>query len=332
MWIFGWVHKRGLWFRPLKCRFRGRLNPPSGRGVSQQKSNSLAFAALLIGNVALACGPFLVRNSGVGPVSAGFWRLALALPFLWVIAWMFRQPVHWPRRTLTIAVALAAFFFAADLAAWHAGILLTKLGNATLFGNISSFFFAAWGLWLARKWPTSIQAIALSLAALGCALLMWGSAELSAANLRGDLLAALAGLLYTGYLILVERTRGELEPLPLLFLASLIGSIFLVPAAVAAGERILPEDWTALFALALCSQVVGQGLLVYALGHVPPLVVGIAMLTQPALSALLGWLYYAETLTSRDWLGAAMIVIALILVRMKPRSGPALHEPVVSPN
>ena len=300
--------------------------------MTRHKSEPLAFAALLIGNLALACGPFLVRNSGVGPIAAGFWRLALALPFLWAIAWMFRQPVHWPRKPLAIAIAFAALFFAADLAAWHTGILLTKLGNATLFGNISSFFFAAWGLWLVRKWPTGVQAMALSLAALGCGLLMWGSAELSAANLRGDLLAALAGLLYTGYLILVERTRGELQPLPLLFLASLFGALMLLPAALAAGERITPENWTGLIALALCSQLVGQGLLVYALGHVPPLIVGIAMLTQPALSALLGWLYYGELLTARDWLGAAMIVVALILVRMKPKGASALHEPVAAPN
>ena len=300
--------------------------------MTKEKSQSLAFIALLVGNLALACGPFLVRNSGVGPVAAGFWRLALALPFLWAIAAMFRQPVHLPRRSLTIALALAAFFFAADLAAWHAGILLTKLGNATLFGNISSFFFAAWGLWLVRKWPSVLQSAALSLAALGCALLMWGSAELSAANLRGDLLAVLAGLLYTFYLILVERTRGELQPLPLLFLASLFGAIMLLPVSLALGERIFPDNWTGIVALAVCSQLIGQGLLVYALGHVPPLVVGIAMLTQPALSALLGWLYYGETLTARDWLGAAMIVVALILVRLKQKGEPDLHEPVAAPN
>jgi drug/metabolite transporter (DMT)-like permease len=300
--------------------------------VTQQRSQSLAFIALLVGNIALACGPFLVRNSGVGPIAAGFWRLALALPFLWAVAWIFRQPVHVPRKALTVAVAVAAFFFAADLAAWHTGILLTKLGNATLFGNISSFFFAAWGLWLVRKWPTGIQASALSLAALGCGLLMWGSAELSAANLRGDLLAALAGLLYTGYLILVERTRGELEPLPLLFLASLFGAFMLLPLAIGAGEQIIPENWTGIIALAICSQLIGQGLLVYALGHVPPLIVGIAMLTQPALSALLGWIYYGEILTARDWLGASMIVVALILVRTKPKGAPALHEPVAAPN
>jgi drug/metabolite transporter (DMT)-like permease len=287
--------------------------------TDRHAGSRLAFVALLLGNLALACGPFLVRNSGVGPVAAGFWRLALALPFLWLLARAFRQPVHKPRKALTLAIALAAFFFAADLAAWHAGILLTKLGNATLFGNISSFFFAAWGLWLARRLPSPVQALALTLAAAGCGMLMWGSAELSASHLRGDLLAAFAGLLYTGYLIIVERTRGELKPLPLLFLASLFGAAMLLPAAAAAGETIVPANWTGLVALALCSQVVGQGLLVYALGHVPPLVVGIAMLTQPALSALLGWLYYGESFTPLDWTGAATIVIALILVRLRGR-------------
>ena len=279
-----------------------------------------AFAALLAGNLALATGPFLVRHAGVGPVAAGFWRVTLALPFLWLIARLLKQRVRLPGRAVTIAIAGAAAFFAADLAAWHAGILLTKLGNATLFGNISSFIFAAWGLWLVRRWPSPLQALALGLAAAGCAALMWGSAELSAAHLRGDLLAALAGLLYTGYLILVERTRGAVQPVPLLLIASLFASAFLLPAAAIEGDRLFPADWSALFALALCSQVAGQGLLVYALGHVPPLVVGIAMLTQPALSALLGYLYYGEAFTLLDWSGAAAIVLALILVRL--RGGP----------
>lgn len=287
------------------------------------RAHRLAFVALLVGNLALAGGPFLVRHSGVGPIAAGFWRVTLALPFLWLIARMFRQPVHVPRRAAFVAIAGAAFFFATDLAAWHAGILLTKLGNATLFGNISSFIFAAWGLWLVRRWPSALQTAALLLAAGGCAALMWSSAELSAAHLHGDLLSALAGLLYTGYLILVERTRGVVEPLPLLFIASLFASAFLLPAALMSGEVLFPADWTGLVALALCSQVAGQGLLVYALGHVPPLVVGIAMLTQPALSALLGYIYYGEAFTLLDWTGAAAIVLALVLVRLRSATAAA---------
>src|SRR5438270_12723548 len=148
-----------------------------------------AFLALLVGSSALAFGPWLVRLAGVGAVAAGFWRLALAVPFLFAIAAATRQPVHWPGRRMTSLVLLAAFFFAADLAAWHAGIHMTKLGTATLFGNTSSFIYAIWGLWLVRRPPTPVQAAALALALLGAALLMGSSAELSARNLKGDLLA-----------------------------------------------------------------------------------------------------------------------------------------------
>ena len=268
----------------------------------------------------MAFGPWLVRLADTGPVAAGFWRLALALPFLWLLARAVGQPVHWPGRKMTLALAGAALFFAADLAAWHAGIRLTKLGNATLFGNFASFAFAAYGLWLARRWPSHVQAIALALAAAGCAALMAGSAELSARHLRGDVLALIAGLLYTGYLIIVERARGRLmKPLPLLFLATLFGAAFLLPLSLALGERIVPQDWLPLFALALASQVVGQGLLVYALGHVPPLIVGLALLTQPAISAFIGWVAYGETLTALDWTGAVAIGVALVLVRLQDR-------------
>ena len=233
------------------------------------------------------------------------------------------QPVHWPRRALTMLTILAGFFFAADLAAWHTGIHMTKLGNATLFGNISSFAFAAWGLWLARRLPSPLQTAALTLAAIGAALLMGGSAELSARHLRGDLLALLAGLLYTGYLIAVERARGELDALPLLFLASAFGAVMLLPFSIALGEQVVPGDWTPVLLLAIGSQVLGQGLLVYAIGALPPLVVGLALLSQPAISALVGWLVYGEAMTSLDFLGAAAIGTALVLVRLQgPASGP----------
>jgi drug/metabolite transporter (DMT)-like permease len=287
--------------------------------VTQPKSHPFAFAALIVGSCSLAFGPWLVRLSGVGPVAAGFWRLALALPFLFVIARMIGQPVHWPRRGLVVLIMLAGFFFAADLAAWHTGIHMTKLGNATLFGNVSSFAFAGWGLWLARRWPSPIQATALILAGIGAALLMGSSAELSARHVRGDLLALFAGLLYAGYLIAVERARGALAPLPLLFLSSAFGAAMLLPFSLLLGERVLPEEWGPVFALALGSQVLGQGLLVYAIGSVPPLVVGLALLTQPAISALVGWVVYHETLSPLDWLGAAAIALALVLVRLPER-------------
>ena len=291
--------------------------------MDRRTPHPLAFAALLVGNVALAFGPWLVRLADTGPVAAGFWRLALALPFLWALALVAGQRLIWPRRALLVTLAFATLFYAADLAAWNAGIRLTKLGNATLFGNIGSFVFAAWGLWLLRRWPSRLQAAALILAAAGCVLLMWSSAELSSRHLTGDLLCVLAGLLYAGYLIGVERASGRIQPLPLLLLVTVLGAAMLLPFSLALGERVVPGDWTPLLIFALSSQVVGQGLLVYSIGALPPFIVGLALLTQPAISALIGWLAYREALSPLDWLGAAAIAVALVLVRLPDRGLPA---------
>ena len=81
-----------------------------------------------------------------------------------------------------------------------------------------------------------------------------------------------------------------------------------------------------MFILALSSQVIGQGLLVYAIGALSPIVVGLTLLTQPAISAFVGWLVYGETLSPLDWLGAAAIAVALVLVRLPARGLRATAE------
>lgn len=286
--------------------------------MESQQQHRHAFAALLLGAWALAVGPWFVRLSDVGPIATGFWRLAIALPFLWALTKAKKQPVHWPRRGLTYAIVGAAIFYALDLALWNIGIRMTKLGNATLFGNAGSLVFACWGLWLARRLPL-LQGIALILATGGSLLLMSSSYELSSRNLAGDAYALAAGLLYGGYLILVDKVRSELHPLPLLFLATAFATPILLVLSIAAGEQIWPRDWTPLVLFALSSQVLGQGLLVFAIGNLSPLVVGLVLLSQPAIAALIGWFAYSERLSATDIAGALAIAVALVLVRLPQR-------------
>ena len=297
--------------------------------MNQARPHPLAFPALLFGAAVLAIGPWFVRLADVGPVAVGFWRLALALPFLWAVARTARQTPHWPPRPVTITVFVAAIFYALDLAAWNAGILRTKLGNSTLFGNSGSFVFALWGLWLVRRPPSVRQVVALVLAVGGAVLLMGSSYELSPRNVVGDLLTLLGGLFYGGYLIFVERARTKLQPLPLLLLATAFAALPLLFLSALLGERIWPHDWTPLLLFALSSQVLGQGLLVYAIGALPPIIVGLALLMQPAISALIGWLAYHERLSPVDWIGALAIAVALVLVRLPDRG---LRPPAEPPS
>lgn len=279
----------------------------------------LALAGLVIANLCLACGPWLVRLADVGPLSSGFWRLAIAAPALLLIARAAGRPVSATPRALWPVLAVAGLAFAADLAAWHIGILHTRLANATLFANCASFFFPLYGFVAARAWPGRGQIVALALAALGVGLLFGRSFELSPQYVLGDVLCLAAGLFYTVYLVAMERARGRVAPLPALALFTLIALAPLLPFALALEPAFWPRDWTPLLLLALGSQVIGQGLVIYAIGHLSPLVVGLGLLSQPVLGATIGWLAYGERLTVLDGIGAAAIAVALILVRRTPR-------------
>ena len=291
------------------------------RGFMQQKifhqqlPSLLAFAALLAGNIAIAFGPLLVRFADSGPIATGFWRLALATPFLFFVGYRFGFRFSAVSRSTYWIALVAGLFFGVDIILWHIGIFQTKMANATLFANCASLLLVIYGVIVARKMPSKWESMAVLFAFVGAALLMGQSLELSPRHFAGDLLSLGAGLTYTVYLVLMMKMRQNTESWGALGMASAVAAIVLLVGAVLAGEQIIPTIWWPVLLLAFTSQFFGQGCLTYALPHFSPLVIGLALLLQPALSATAGWLAFGEMLTAMDFVGSALIMIALVLVR-----------------
>ncbi len=281
------------------------------------RSWSLAhLAALLVANVALALGPWFVRLADTGPVAAGFWRLTLALPVIFALS--LREPAERRRvagGTLAL-VAGAGVFFALDLASWHVGIATTKLANASLFGNSGSLILMGWGLIAARRAPRGLEIAAIVAALAGAALLMGGSLEVSHASFVGDLFCLLAGFFYAFYILMLAPARAKLGQFSVLFWSTLTGAPILLIVAWSMSEAVLPHNWTPLLVLAMSSQVIGQGLLIYSLKNFTPLVIGLALLTQPAVSALAGWLAFDEVLSAGDVAGMVLLAGALAMAKV----------------
>ena len=266
----------------------------------------------------LAFGPLLVREADVSPTASAFWRLALALPLLWALAQLTRDPPPRPG-PLWRPLLLGGLFFGADLIAWHAGIVRTTLANASLFSNITAFFLPLWAWVAARRWPQRRVVGALGVAALGTALLLGRSFELSARNLAGDLLCILAAILYTGYLVQLGGVRDRVGALGALTVATLAAAVLVGVVAGLSGGPLWPGDWRPLIALALGSQLMGQGLIILALARLPAHVAGLGLLIQPVIGAILGWGLYAEAISAPEALGMALVLGALAWVKLGER-------------
>ena len=272
------------------------------------------FVALIGGNVALALGPWLVRLADTGPVSAGFWRLFLPIPLIALFAWRERAR-HGINRRIALLAVVAGVFFALDLASWHLGIERTRLGNATLFGNAGSVILMVWGLIALRRAPTRREGLGIAAALAGAAILLGRSLEISTQSALGDLFCLFAGICYAFYLLPAQKARAKVGQWSVLLLVCTTAAPLLLLIALVMGEPVWPTDWTPVVALAISSQIVGQGLLVYSLGHFSALIIGLALLTQPAIAAAVGWFAFGETLGALDIVGMVLVGAALLLAR-----------------
>ena len=286
------------------------------------------FAALLAGNAALAIGPWFVRLADTGPIAVGFWRMLLPLPILLLLARRETAKAPLDRRRAAW-IMFAGVAFALDLAAWHLGIERTRLGNSVLLANSGSLFLMVWGLVELRRLPHRNESAAIIAALAGGAILLGRSFEISPRTLAGDLLCLAAGFFYVLYLIPAQKVREGLGQWTVLTLVSMAAAPVLLVLALASGEPVLPgaAGWGPVVAMAITGQLIGQALIVYSLKNFPPLIIGCALLSQPALAALVGFLAFGEMLVPLDFLGMGLVGAALLIARTTPRQRTSIGKP-----
>jgi drug/metabolite transporter (DMT)-like permease len=284
----------------------------------------LALLALFAGATCIGMSPIFVRVSETGPTATAFWRVALAVPGLWAMwfAWG-RQPAQaggtapaplaWP---LLLAAGVA---FAGDLGFWHLSIKLTSVANSTLLANLAAIFvtLAAWLLY--RQAPTRLFAAGLVTALAGVCMLVSTSMAFSPTALAGDGLGVVTAMFYAWYILTVKRLRdGGAGTLHLMAVTTTVTAVLLLPAALLAGEVMLPATgagWLKLLGIALVSHSAGQGLITYALAHLPAAFSSVSLLFQPVMAAVFAWVLLGEPLVPLQIAGGLVVLAGIYLAR-----------------
>jgi len=276
----------------------------------------LAIAALLAGATCIGTSALFVKVSEAGPVSTAFWRVFLALPFLWVWAWLAqRSAAPAARGNMSHGLMFAAgFFFAGDLAVWHSSIVLTSVANATLLANLAPIFvtLAAWLLW--KKKPTLMFLAGLGAALAGVILLIGGDFSHTGKALLGDVLGVVTAMFYAAYQLAVTRLRGSVNTARVMAVSSVVTAALLLPLAWLSGETFFPATaagWWKVFSLALISQVAGQSLIAYAMAHLPATLSSVGLLLQPVMAGLFAWILLGETLGAAAIAGGILVLIGI---------------------
>jgi drug/metabolite transporter (DMT)-like permease len=288
--------------------------------LAERRREGIALAALVLGAVAMGASPLFVRMADVGPFASAFWRTTLALPFL--ALWAAAERGRVPKRALANrSVWLSGLLFAGDLFFWHLAILATTVANATFLATTAPLFVVA-GAWFLLGETIQRRGLAgLAFCLLGGTALVGHSYGYAPQRLTGDLYGIITALFFAGYMLALRAARRDVPAGTLSFLSAAITSVILFAVAFAAEPSLLPrstQGWTVLIALALISQVAGQGLLAFALGTLPAAFSSLVIFLEAVAAALFAWIVLHEALGPIQWLGGILILAGIWIAR--PRS------------
>jgi drug/metabolite transporter (DMT)-like permease len=280
----------------------------------------LAFLALIGGAAAMGISPVFVRFAEIGPFASAFWRVALALPALWLWAKLeVPEPADGrPDASALFSVLLAGLLFAGDLTFWHLAILNTSVANATFLATLAPVWVVLGsGLFLGERVERQVF-LGLGLCLFGAAALIGDTWSINPAQLDGDLYGVATSFFFGAYFLAVRRARRVYGSGRTLFLSSLVTAAVLLVEAVMIESALWPTALApiaALVALALVSHAGGQGLLAFALGHLPAAFSALVIFLEAVAAACFGWVILGEAVGPVQALGAVAIFAGIAVAR-----------------
>jgi drug/metabolite transporter (DMT)-like permease len=294
------------------------------RGVGEKP-----VLAVLVGAVAIAFSGILFRLSHVSASTGAFYRCALALPPLFVLARLEdRRYGKRERRAIVLGWAAGAFF-AADLILWHNAIDLVGAGLATVLGNTQVVLVGVLAWVLLRERPHTSSLVAIPIVGFGVVLIS-GVVENGAYGSNpqlGAVYGVLTGIAYSGFLLtLREGSRDLRRPAGPLFTATLSSAVFCAAIGLVVGDldltpSVSASGWLVLYALS--SQVLGWLLISASLPRLPAVVTSILLTLQPLCSVVFAALILDESPSALQLAGAACILAGLIVATVGRRAVPA---------
>jgi drug/metabolite transporter (DMT)-like permease len=307
-----------------------------------------ALIALFAGALSTGGAGILVRLSETGPTATAFWRGCIALPLLAVWALLERpaqrdgdgKPEQGPRSGNVARLfssfrdpgfLLAGALFAGDLALWHWSLVLTSIAASTLEASLAPIVvaFIAWLRW--RERPSAGFVGATVLALIGMVLIVSPKFGQGGSAFLGDAFGLGTACFFAAYILAVARLRARYGTGIVMFNSTVVFTVLLLPLALT--QKFLPDTlwgWATLAGCALAAQVLGQGLIAYALAHLRPTFSSLGLLIQTLGAATSAWLVLGERFSAIQMVGGVVIVGAIALARSARKSAAAMAEPAAA--
>ena len=165
--------------------------------------------------------------------------------------------------------------------------------------------------------------------------LAWAAAAVSVLGLfllsgtngfnEGDGLALLCAVAFSAHILVTSRGAASFAVGGLLVVQLGVCGLFCVSTAAFEGDLSVPRGgsvWGALVVTAVFASALAYFVQTYAQRHAPPARTALILASEPAFAGLFGYLLAGDRLSAVAWLGAVLIMAAIVAVEVAPRLRP----------
>jgi drug/metabolite transporter (DMT)-like permease len=202
------------------------------------------------------------------------------------------------------------------------GLEETTASNAGFITGLFVVLTPVLGAVFLRQGITASAWAAAAVAAIGLWLLSGSGGDF---NLRGDGLVLICAVSLAAHILATARAVERFDVGALLAVQLGVVGLTCLAIAALAGQLEAPEGatvWSALIVTSLVASALGFFVQSFAQQHAPPARTALILASEPAFAGLFGWLLNDERLTATGWLGAGLIMAAIVAVEVAPRLRP----------
>jgi drug/metabolite transporter (DMT)-like permease len=271
------------------------------------------FSTLFAG-LAPICGK-LAYQAGVQPYTLVALRTALAAGLLWLVYLLFwRRYITIDRHNLAGCIGMGV--------ANGIGSLLYYNGLSRVDASLAHLLYSMYPFWVfiflsAAGHPISRQALVrLALALVSVFLLTWQGGGLI--DPLGVTLMIGAGALYGFHLVLGQWTLVDVDSRTVTLYGLTTMAIVVGVPFLARGQPVEPisgTGWLAIVLLALFPTALARLLVFAGLRRLGGVQTALLTIAEPLVAVVVAFLLLGESFTPQQWLGAALFVSSVLLIR-----------------
>jgi drug/metabolite transporter (DMT)-like permease len=207
------------------------------------------------------------------------------------------------------------------------GLQRTTASNT---GFITGLFVVLTPIFGALFFPHRAGAIAWAAAAVSTVGLFLLSGTGGEVHLLGDGLVLVTACCFSLHILATDRAVKDHDVGALLAVQLAVCGLVPLLIAVGVGDLELPRGatvWSALLVTSLIASALGFFVQTYAQRHAPPARTALILAGEPAFAGLFAYLLKGETLGPLDWVGAVLILTAIVAVEAVPYLRPSRPLP-----